>query len=244
MKNGAETDVDCGGTCPGCASGKACTSSKDCATGMTCVGSKCTAAKGCKDILAANPGAKDGVYKLDPCGTGAADYYCYMSKSGGGWTVAGWQAANATTNMGITNWGTVGGASWSRSLKCLPYSEIMVFNKTYGDIHKQTYPSSTWGATKTNMVIGSVGKAFKQGVYGPKKIMMGCVDYKYYGSGTYVQYGCDSDGVWGAKGHIADYAGEYCPGGRLDTSKKWWAWTNGKQCKYLGTMYTWGFAIR
>ena len=166
-----------------------------------------------------------------------------MSVSGGGWTVAGWQAANATTNMGITNRGTVGGAAWSRSLKCLPYSEIMVFNKTHGDLHKQSYPASTWSFTKTNMEIGKAGKAFKQGTYGSKPIMMGCVDYAYSGK-TQPSWACDSDWQKGPKGHIASYAGEYCPGGRLDISKKWWAWTDGKQCKYLGTMYTWGFAIR
>ena len=167
-----------------------------------------------------------------------------MSKEGGGWTVAGWQAADATTNMGITDQGTVGGTAWSKNLKCMGYSEIMVFNRTMGDAHKQTYPAATWNATTTNMAIGTAGTAFKQGVYGPKKIMMGCVDYKYSGSSLNVAWACDSDSVKSAKGHFADYAGEYCPGGRLDTSKKWWAWTDGTQCKYLGTMYTWGFAIR
>src|SRR5215216_5524920 len=34
VKNGSETDVDCGGTCPKCASGKACQVGSDCTSGF------------------------------------------------------------------------------------------------------------------------------------------------------------------------------------------------------------------
>jgi hypothetical protein len=48
IKNGAETDVDCGGPdCPPCATGKACQSASDCASGM-CSGGVCVV-KTCAD---------------------------------------------------------------------------------------------------------------------------------------------------------------------------------------------------
>ena len=40
LKNGPESDVDCGGSCPLCAAGKACTGSWECASGI-CTGGIC-----------------------------------------------------------------------------------------------------------------------------------------------------------------------------------------------------------
>jgi hypothetical protein len=40
IKNGSETDIDCGGVCPGCALGKACMGNSDCASGA-CAGGVC-----------------------------------------------------------------------------------------------------------------------------------------------------------------------------------------------------------
>ena len=40
IKNGAETDIDCGGTCPRCATGKTCNVANDCASG-TCTSGQC-----------------------------------------------------------------------------------------------------------------------------------------------------------------------------------------------------------
>jgi hypothetical protein len=40
IKNGSESDVDCGGTCPRCADGKTCTSRSDCANAL-CVAGAC-----------------------------------------------------------------------------------------------------------------------------------------------------------------------------------------------------------
>ena len=118
----------------------------------------------------------------------------------------------------------------------------MVENHTLGQVFQQSYSLQTWSATAINLTVGTSGTAFKHGTYGPSssQIVMGCVDY-LYGSGTYNQFACDSDGTRSAKGHLADYAGEYCSGGRLDYT---WAWSNGSTCTSRGTAYTWGYAIR
>ena len=102
-----------------------------------------------------------------------------------------------------------------------------------------------WQETKINISIGPALKGSRHGTYGPATsgITMGCVD-NIFNSTTNTTWSCDSDWQMGPKGHIADFAGEYCPGGRLDISNKWWAWTDGAACKHLGTPHTWGFAIR
>jgi cysteine-rich repeat protein len=69
VRNGNETDVDCGGTCPRCADGRACISASD------CVGFICTPAGTC-----ASPSCTDGVLNgaetdVD-CGGGASGSGC------------------------------------------------------------------------------------------------------------------------------------------------------------------------
>jgi hypothetical protein len=198
--------------------------------------------RSCKELKQNNPSLPSGVYMLDPCHTGPSSYYCDMTTSGGGWTVAGWQSASAKTSLGVGDRGLLGSEDWSKSLACVPYSEIMVFNRTYNESFSRAYTESTWPSTSPNMSIGPVGAAFKQGVYGPSSslIMMGCIDYSYNGTIS-PQYACDSDWQTGPKGHLADYAGEFCSGGRLDYT---WAWSDGSTCSYRGVAYTWGFAIR
>jgi hypothetical protein len=92
------------------------------------------------------------------------------------------------------------------------------------------------------VAIGDVGEAFKQGVYpiDGNGAVMGCVGYAYNG-GVFPEYACDSDWQGGAQGHLAEYAGEFCLGGRLDGT---WAWTDGANCSYRGETYSWGFALR
>ena len=62
-----------------------------------------------------------------------------------------------------------------------------------------------------------------------------------YRDGVYPSYACDNDWDGGARGQLADYAGEYCEGGRLDWT---WAWTDGVTCSHRGQDYEWGFALR
>lgn len=64
-KNGAETDVDCGGACPrSCGLGRACLAARDCVTGICTLG-KCV-----------GPSASDGIHNVDEtdvdCGGSAA----------------------------------------------------------------------------------------------------------------------------------------------------------------------------
>jgi hypothetical protein len=43
MKNGAETDIDCGGgTCARCGTGKSCATSSDCTSLFGCISGKCS----------------------------------------------------------------------------------------------------------------------------------------------------------------------------------------------------------
>ncbi|HEY0138551.1 MAG TPA: fibrinogen-like YCDxxxxGGGW domain-containing protein, partial [Nannocystis sp.] len=91
FKNGAETDVDCGGgTCGKCALTKACLVGGDCLSG-TCTTNKCSDPTSCKALKAGNPAAPSGVYSLDPDGAGpkpSFSAYCEMTYDGGGWTLA------------------------------------------------------------------------------------------------------------------------------------------------------------
>lgn len=50
IKNGLETDVDCGDGCPGCAVGKACAVNSDCASNF-CDAGVCKAAATCTDVI-------------------------------------------------------------------------------------------------------------------------------------------------------------------------------------------------
>ncbi len=226
--------VQCGVTAGTSATGDDC---DDADAGVTDCGS-------CADVLAAGLSTGDGVYALDPCGSGVAqDYYCDQTNDGGGWTLAGWQAANARTSMGVANRRTPGSAAdWSSDLACLVFDEVAVFNRTTGEFYTEGYGARTWSFTGTNLTLGTNGNAFKHGTYGPSSslIMMGCVGYGYSG-GLNNTYACDNDDGPSVRGHLADYAGERCAGGRLDGT---WAWGTGSSCLYRGTPYTWGYAVR
>jgi len=97
-KNGTETDIDCGSTCPKkCGYGKGCAQPTDCATGVcggnglcacsqlddcaagsNCQGGKCVAAQAsCAAQRTAYPTSKDGVYWVGPA-TSPYRAYCDM----------------------------------------------------------------------------------------------------------------------------------------------------------------------
>jgi hypothetical protein len=85
VKNGAESDIDCGGSeCPLCKVSSACVRNEDC-DGSVCTAGKCTLAKTCAELKRAS--IKNAVYKLDVDGE-ELPFYCDLSTDGGGWTLA------------------------------------------------------------------------------------------------------------------------------------------------------------
>jgi hypothetical protein len=102
IKNGSETDIDCGGSCKACALGQACGKGGDCAS-YGCVAGKCTYATSCAAVKAAAPGAGDGTYTIDPGNAGKPlAVRCDMTTDGGGWTYcAGWDAVRDSDAAGF-----------------------------------------------------------------------------------------------------------------------------------------------
>jgi hypothetical protein len=75
LKNGSESDVDCGGSCGKCADSKACTQSSDCQSG-NCNNGVCAAAPSCNDML------KNGTESDVDCG-GSCSQKCAVGKTCG-----------------------------------------------------------------------------------------------------------------------------------------------------------------
>ncbi|TMQ06042.1 MAG: hypothetical protein E6J90_47355 [Deltaproteobacteria bacterium] len=91
IKNGSETDIDCGGSCAPCAPEGSCDRDGDCQFGCG-ANRSCRHAASCSAILAASPGSRDGVFLIDPDGNGASaafPVYCDMTTQGGGWMLVG-----------------------------------------------------------------------------------------------------------------------------------------------------------
>jgi hypothetical protein len=74
VKDGEETDVDCGGiACPACANGKACSLRRDCAS-LVCLSQTCTGDIGCAD------GTREGYVGVD---------FKNIAACSGAWSIAG-----------------------------------------------------------------------------------------------------------------------------------------------------------
>jgi len=90
VKNGSETDVDCGGSvCSACALGKGCAASADC-TKAVCDNKTCRLPISCNEYKQHHASATTGVHTIDPDkGSASNKYsvYCEMSLGGGGWTL-------------------------------------------------------------------------------------------------------------------------------------------------------------
>ncbi len=88
LESGAETDIDCGGDlCKDCKLGESCAVDSDCET-ADCEAGVCSVPMSCKQVKAAQPESKDGIYTIDPDGEGNNEpfqVYCDMTVDGGGW---------------------------------------------------------------------------------------------------------------------------------------------------------------
>ena len=90
LKNGEESDVDCGGpACEGCLDGEECDADMDCGS-FFCGEHVCVTPRHCRDIRDMKLAKEDGSYWVDPDGPGFGaepfQTYCEMSFNGGGWT--------------------------------------------------------------------------------------------------------------------------------------------------------------
>lgn len=117
--------------------------------------------KNCKEILANNPGSSDGVYTIDPDGSGGVitpfNCFCDMTTDGGGWTMVGYyknpanytdlmlartnasygtEIANPNSSTAWTDWRVLSGVTW-------PIWFGVILNQP-------TY--STWGAVPAKVI--------------------------------------------------------------------------------------------
>lgn len=63
IRNGTETDVDCGGSCAACAAGRSCSQNSDCSTG-SCSGNTCVTPSSCSAATATDLGAPGQVTRV------------------------------------------------------------------------------------------------------------------------------------------------------------------------------------
>ncbi|MBI4703099.1 MAG: hypothetical protein HY744_18435 [Deltaproteobacteria bacterium] len=107
VKDGQETDVDCGGpSCPGCGLGKACSQGSDCASGA-CTAGKCTeCTPGAKDCLGSVPRTCDpgGSWQTGPACQGATPFCCAGSCVGGVVEVAAGSYHTCAVKAGGSLW--------------------------------------------------------------------------------------------------------------------------------------------
>lgn len=90
-QNNDESDVDCGGSCPGCVAGNTCSSHTDCQGGLFCE-SLCRLPASCNELQQSGV-TTDGMHTIDPDGDddqyGPLAVICDMTTDGGGWTLVG-----------------------------------------------------------------------------------------------------------------------------------------------------------
>ena len=134
VKNGLETDVDCGGpTCPACPLGNKCLQHTDCAG--VCMGSLCRWAATCKELRTHKPSTLSGPQTIDPDGKGTASpavkVQCDMSFASGGWTLY-----HSTTKTAPTP--TEGTTVTTGSSAHLSAAVVMVLAKVSSQVHIRT----------------------------------------------------------------------------------------------------------
>jgi hypothetical protein len=105
VKNGDETDVDCGGSCPNrCALGKGCQVSGDCDK-VVCDARVCRLPVSCKELRAQQPSLGDGKYQIapNPSEQGQTfEAWCDMTNDGGGWMLVTADMLAGQVNNSVT----------------------------------------------------------------------------------------------------------------------------------------------
>jgi hypothetical protein len=122
-RDGAETDVDCGGPCAKCAFGRtclapadcksgscadalcACAALDDCPSGQSCVAGSCVAAvASCAATKTAYPTAKDGEYWIKPATGASYRAYCDMARVAEICNEAGTTVSGRTREGSLRTW--------------------------------------------------------------------------------------------------------------------------------------------
>lgn len=156
LRNGRETDVDCGGAdCPKCAATKACSAASDCVTGV-CATSLCVYPRTCGEIKTLTPASADGLYMIDPDGAAGANAafsaYCDMTSASGGWTRVGYEpagAGGAQINGALNRLGVSVGTTANVANKSAAGLFGLRFNGLYTELR------ITWGANYAQMTVSA-----------------------------------------------------------------------------------------
>ena len=179
IKNGSETDVDCGGSCPTkCGEAKSCAAPTDCASGR-CTDLKCSCelAPAVADELG-NVGLFNGGADV-PAGTYKINYVegCIMYSGGQNWTVHAYEpSANGTP----------------------AYASFVLVGETSADVKMAALPPQAWMFGPN----GNNGVADFAGCVAAQKAASTAIEYAHAGGklGVYVNDSPYGDNVAGEGG--------------------------------------------
>jgi hypothetical protein len=166
--------------------------------------------KNCKEILLNNPGSPDGVYTIDPDGSGINapfNCFCDMTTDGGGWTMVGnyrypanyeafmfarsdaaygTEIADPNSSTAWTDWRALAGVTW-------PAQFAVILNPTP---YTQT-GYSTWGAVNAKVIFRVKNRNVMPN-YGTEQDLVtdDNLYYKFYFTEGWTDVGSASASTW------------------------------------------------